>query len=116
MPAHHGHCSLERWQKGLGVSTAIKYGPASLGMRTSLENCGYYARVHARQQQQVQANCQGLSLEKITRADERRTGEGLSSALFKVTFSFLAMKVIENIFWRPSYPERLESDMATTSF
>lgn len=77
--------------------------------RRSLENCCFYARVHARQQQQwVQAYLQGLSLEKIARADERRTGKGISSALFEITFSFLARKAIENTFWRPSYPEKFE--------
>lgn len=116
VPAHHDQCSLERWQEGLGVSMAIEHGPASLGMRRSFENCSHYARVHARQQQWVQAYCQGLSLEKITRSDERRTEEGISSTLFKAIFSFLAREVIENIFWRPRYPERFESDMATTSF
>lgn len=80
--AHHGQCSLERWQERSGVSMAIKHGPAPLGMRRSLENSCYYARVHVKQQQWVQAYSQGLCLEKVPRADEERAGEGISSAVF----------------------------------
>lgn len=99
VPACHGQCSLRGWQEGLGVPVAIRHGPASLGTGTSLETCYQHAWQAAAVGTGTSAGAQ--SRKKMTRAAERRTGEGSPSALFMVVFSFLARKPTENVFWSP---------------
>lgn len=118
MPARHGQCGL-----GGGVADGA-WGAHSYRTWSCLPG-------HREILGNLLSECQGTwqaaaagtgasagaqSRKKMTRAAERRTEKGLHQLCLRLHLVSWQGNSQRIFFWSPSYPERLEADMATTSF